>query len=278
MRIAAALSVAVSLLLATSMAVADGPLDEPDDVDEESERQASAEPQVVFSRADDLAALQARYFSAGYAIESGKNFGQGAEPFGIKHRVQLAYGVTDWLKLSLEQNMKHKLDTQELRVGVIAPQARLTLAGMFPDTVGQWPLDLSAYGGPRVRIMGRRAPSAVFGFGANTPRGPFHFTVNEAAEITVADPEEGVDANFGPRYDLGVGYELGYGFVAMAEVWGHAAWSAGGYIEQEHHAGPGLLYVYDIARFGLGGGAGWRDQRGVERTDLSGRFTLGLEI
>ena len=116
----------------------------------------------------------------------------------------------------------------------------------------------------------------VFGLGSNTPKGPFHFTVNEALEVSRANPDKGVESQMGPRYDLGVGYELGAGFVPIAEVWGHAAWSRGGYVEQEHHVGPSLLYGYGPARVSVGGAAGWQEQAGTKLWDFAGDAHYGL--
>jgi hypothetical protein len=243
-----------------------------------AEPKAGHGPQTVFYRADDLAALHAMTFAASYGVESGEHLTETTKAYGIKHKLQAAFGATEWLKLSVEQNMKRNGNTGELRVGVFAPQLRLTLRGMLPSAVGRWPLDVSAFFGPRIRIQGRREPSVVAGFGSNTPRGPFHFTVNQGLEVTRANPEKGLQSEFGPRYDLGVGYELGLGFVAEAEVWGHMAWSRGGYAEQEHHAGPSLLLVYRPVRFALGGATGWRDERGTKLWDVSGMLTAGLEI
>jgi len=235
-------------------------------------------PETVFYRADDLAALHPGTFTASYGVESGEHLTETTKAYGIKHKLQAAFGATRWLKLSVEQNMKRNGNTGELRVGVLAPQVRLTLRGMLPDSAGRWPLDVSAFFGPRIRIQGRREPSVVAGFGSNTPRGPFHFTVNQGLEVTGANPEKGLQSELGPRYDLGVGYELGLGFVAEAEVWGHVAWSRGGYAEQEHHAGPSMLFVYRPVRFALGGATGWRDERGTKLWDVSGMLTAGLEI
>ncbi len=235
-------------------------------------------PQTVFYRADDFAALGAQSFAADYAIESGRHYGDSQKPFGVLHRVQAAYGATRWLKLSAEQNMKSGGEQGGLRVGVFAPQLRLTLLGMLPPSAGPWPLDVSAFFGPRYRIQGRREPSVVFGLGSNTPKGPFHFTINEALEVTRSNPDKGIESQMGPRYDLGVGYEVGAGFVPILEVWGHAAWSRGGYVEQEHHAGPSLLYTYGPARVSLGGGAGWQEQAGTKLWDLRAMLTTGLEI
>lgn len=276
MKLGEALAIGLVLGVAATPAGADDLPPEPDRVAED-EVDVGPVAGTVFARADDLAALPAQTFATNYAVESGKNFGAGAEPAGIQHRLQASYGVTDWLKLSVDLHAKHRLDTKELKVGVFAPELRLTLGGML-DAVDRWPLDVSAYVGPRIRIMGRRDPAVVLGFGTNTPRGPLHFTVNTGVEITVPDPDEGTDRSFGPRYDLGVGHELGSGFVATVEVWGHAAWSRGGYVEQEHHAGPALLFVYDIARFGLGGAGGWRGQPRGEQAEVRGMLTAGLEI
>ena len=266
------------LALGSSWARADDSAAEPDSVEADVAGEPSPSPRMIFSRADDLASLPAQSFSANYAIESGKNFGENVDPVGILHRLQASYGVTDWLKLSVELNGKHRLDTEEFKVGVLAPQLRLTLGGILPDVSRAWPLDVSAYFGPRIRIQGRRDPALVFGFGTNTPDGPLHFTVNTGVEITVPRPGGDTEQSFGPRYDLGVGYEVGYGFIVSAEAWGHAAWSRGGYEEQEHHAGPSLHYGYDIARFGLGVAGGWRGQPQGERSDVRGMFTVGLEI
>ncbi len=276
MRLGAA-SVAVALALAAAAADAS----EPDRGSPEVSAGRASRPssQIVFFRADALAALGAQRFAAYYGIESGKNFGDKPEPFGIRHRLRAAYGLTEWLKLSVEQTTKHKLDTKELRIGVLAPQLRLSLRGMLGEAANRWPLDVSTYFGPRIRIMGRRDPSVVFGLGSNTFGRRLHFTVNEGLEITVPDPDERTGTNFGPRYDIGVGYELGYGFLVAAEAWGHAVWSRGGYVEQEHHAGPSVSFSYDVARIGLGGGAGFREQPGTSyRRDLRGMLRLGLEI
>ena len=82
----------------------------------------------MFYRADDFAALQAQSFAANYAIESGQRYGDTQKPFGILHRVQAAFGVTRWLKLSAEQNMKSGGEQGGLRVGVFAPAAALDVA------------------------------------------------------------------------------------------------------------------------------------------------------
>ena len=235
-------------------------------------------PQTVFYRADDFAALHAMSLAASYAVESGDYLSETQKLFGIRHRVQAAFGVTRWLKLSAEQNMKNNGQTGELRVGVFAPQLRVTLLGMLPEPTEPWPLDVSAYAGPRLRVQGRREPSMVLGLGTNTPKGRFHLTVNQALELTRANPEKGVPSQMGPRYDLGVGYELGAGFVVIAEVWGHAAWSRGGYVEQEHHAGPSLVFNFGPARVSAGGATGWQDQAGTTIWDVRGMLTTGLEI
>lgn len=276
---AAWVPIASALLLAPLPASALEPLAVPDGPDEvEDEEAAPPEPEMVFPRADDLAALRGQSFWGQYGIESGKNWGDFPQPFGIRHRIRLAYGVTDWLKLSVQQSAKNKLDTNEFRVGAFAPQLRLSLAGMIPGALDSWPLDVSTYAGPRVRIMGRRDPSVVWGLGTNTPEGPLHFTLNEGLEVTIPNEEEGTQTNFGPRYDAGVGYEVGWGFLVGAEVWGHVAWTRGGFEEQEHHAGPTFLYAYDFARFGLSLAAGFREQVRESRQDMRGMFTLGLEI
>lgn len=262
---------------------ADGPPIGGDRVEERPEAAAQEAPghqgpRTVFHRADDFAALDAWGLTGSYAIESGEHITDTPKKFGIRHRLQAAFGVTRWLKLSAEQNMKHAANNEQLRVGVFAPQVRLTLLGMLPESTEQWPLDVSAYFGPRIRIQGRREPSVVFGFGTNTPRGPLHFTLNQAIEVTRANPAKGIESAVGPRYDLGAGYEVGAGFVALAEIWGHAAWSRGGYMEQEHHAGPSILYAVGPARFSVGGAAGWQNEGDITLWDVRGMLTTGLEI
>ncbi len=274
--VAAAIAVAASALAPAARGTESG---KPGPDRPEPTAAAAKDPINVFFRADALAALGTQRFAAFYGIESGKNFGEKPQPFGIQHRLRVAYGLTEWLKLSIEQSAKHKLDTKELRIGVLAPQARVSLRGLLAETTKHWPLDVSAYFGPRIRIQGRRDPSVIFGFGSNTYGGKLHFTVNEGIEITVPGPDESADSQFGPRYDIGIGYELGYGFLVAAEAWGHASWSRGGYVEQEHHTGPSLSFSYDVARIGIGGGAGFREQPGQSyRQDLRAMLRLGLEI
>lgn len=242
-------------------------------------RAATAE-ESVFLRADDLATLGGQSVEANYALESGRSFGDPNEAeFGFRHRLQVAYGITDWLQASVEQSIKHFLDSDEVKVGVFAPEVRLTLGALLPDSVGAWPVDVSAYFAPRIRVTGRRNPSLVFGFGTNSKGTGLQLTANVGVEVTVPEPGGTAPVNVGPRYDFGIGYSVGGGFVIAAEAWGHAAWISSGFLEQEHHVGPSVLFLVGPVRTGFNLAVGLRERAGQSIfSDLAGMFTLGFRL
>ncbi len=237
----------------------------------------AAGEEMVFLRVDDLGTLGKQSFAADYAFEWGLNFGAQNDDFGLRHRLHAGYAVTDWFKLAFEQSLKQRTDTGDLKVGVFSPVVRFSLGSLLPSSVGKWPVDLSTYIGPRIRVTGRRDHSFVLGVGTNTRHSPLHLTANVGLEITLAD--EASQVNVGPRYNAGIGYEVGAGFLVSAEAWGHAAWWDQGFFEQEHHLGPSLVYFMGLMRFGICAAAGLRDRAAQSLSgDLSGMATFGLKL
>ena len=237
--------------------------------------------ETVFLRVDDLGSLRGGDVEGSYALESGVNFGDpNAASFGLRHRFQVAYAFTDWIAASVEQSIKHLLDTDEVKIGVLVPEVRLNFGGLFTDSVGAWPMDLSVFFAPRIRIEGRRDPSLNFGVGTTSrDLGDWRLTANLGMEITVPAEDGSSPTNFGPRYDAAVGYLVGGGFVTSLEVWGHAAFSSRGFLEQEHHFGPSVALLIGPVRAGFNIAVGLRERNRQDLfTDYSGMLSVGFRL
>ncbi|MBI5487953.1 MAG: hypothetical protein HY905_11525 [Deltaproteobacteria bacterium] len=235
----------------------------------------------VFLRTDDLGTLSGGDLEANYSLESGRNFADPNEAeFGLRHRLHVAYGITDWLGVSVEQSLKHLLEDDALRVGVFVPEVRLSLGPLLPDSIGAWPVDLGVFFAPRIRVEARRDPSLHFGLGTNRrAAGGLQFTANLGLEITVPAADGSAPTNYGPRYDAGIGWALGGGIVLSAEVWGHAAWIDSWFLEQEHHLGPSVVFLIGPVRAGFNVAAGLR-QRAAQSmyADFSGMLSVGFRL
>jgi hypothetical protein len=199
-----------------------------------------------FLRVDQTGFYRAQDVGVGYGVETARGIvaarGSDAANFygTLTHRVNVGFGVTDWLTLGIEQNVKQ--DGMDFSVGVLAPEVR----------VGR---GVAAYSQARIRINAPRPSTMVVGVAADRRIRAFTLAARAGFESTIAadSVERGV------RYELGGAWSFARDWSLGAEFWGNSTWTGTGR-QGDHHGGPTLQYDVGKLRLGLALAIGVRDR------------------
>lgn len=214
---------------------------------------AAAEP-VLFMRVDQAGGLRGGDVGASYSLDAARavlaiegSADRGDAYRGATHRLTAAVGIVDWLSAGVEQSFRQPA-TDELRIGVLAPEVRARL-----DRVGVPVAGLGTYVQGRIRLNANRPPSFVAGLLLERERGNLRLAARVGFETTV----EGPTPENGFRAELGAAWLLGDAWRLSAEGWGNMRWRDG-VAESDVHAGPALQVRWKALRLGLQVGTGVR--------------------
>ncbi len=154
---------------------------------------------------------------------------------GVQHREYAYVGIAPWLVVGAEQTVQ-QTDIDAFELGRLAPEVRVPFRGI--PALSDLPVDLSAFGGARLRLRDerRRGHSAVAGIGLDHEVGRLVLSTSVAYETAI----EGELDEKGIRYGGAVGVRLGAGWTAAAETWGVLVWTEPDLFQQDHHLGPSL--------------------------------------